>query len=222
MPILKIKDFSRFPAGITFADGPYCADNFRENFLIPYIKKCQENKLPIIIDMDGVQGYAWSWTARVFGGLIKINGYLPQFVNTFKIIANDDKFMNLEIETHIAEALYKNLALESYQNSEFARGAKTAANLTAQYAVESPLNEKHPADRALVKMSLLDDGECRANIQQKPALPENVKEALLLLDIGQTFALRNKDPFNVRQEVQKLRTHIDIINNFIDDNFLRG
>lgn len=62
------RDFSRYPAGRYRGDGPYNGEKFREDFLIPALKKSADK---IYIELDGVRGYNSSFLDEAFGKLIR-------------------------------------------------------------------------------------------------------------------------------------------------------
>lgn len=60
-------DFSRFPAGRYYADGPYTGQKFREEFLVPAFKNADH----VIVNIDDTLGYGSSFLEEAFGGLIR-------------------------------------------------------------------------------------------------------------------------------------------------------
>ncbi len=62
------EDFTMTPGGRDRASGAFSAEEFRDDILIPELKK---NYDKTIIDLDGVAGYANSFLEEVFGGLAR-------------------------------------------------------------------------------------------------------------------------------------------------------
>jgi len=60
-------DFSRYPAGRFFEDGPNSGQRFREEYLAPIIN--DEDR--IVIDFDGARAYGSSFLEEAFGGLVR-------------------------------------------------------------------------------------------------------------------------------------------------------
>jgi len=60
-------DFSRYPAGRFFEDGPNSGQRFREEHLAPIIN--EEDR--IVIDFDGARAYGSSFLEEAFGGLVR-------------------------------------------------------------------------------------------------------------------------------------------------------
>lgn len=65
------KDFSRAPAGRYRDDGPRSGQVFREEHLVPALKKDNE----VIVYLDEVEGYGSSFLEEAFGGLVRVNGF---------------------------------------------------------------------------------------------------------------------------------------------------
>ncbi len=62
------KDFSEFPAGRERKDGPYSGERFREELLVPLLRK---NDNVLEIDFDGTMGFGSSFLEEAFGGLVR-------------------------------------------------------------------------------------------------------------------------------------------------------
>lgn len=65
------KDFSQFPSGRFFSDGPYSGEAFREKYLVPALKEADT----VTVQIDGTRGYGSSFLEEAFGGLIRENGF---------------------------------------------------------------------------------------------------------------------------------------------------
>ena len=100
MQIIDVgKDFSRYPAGRTIADGQYSGESFRIKILEPIIK----NKLRTILVMDNTAGYGSSFLQEAFGGLVE-SGHKPSVINDLIHIKSTDKSLILEIQEYIRDA----------------------------------------------------------------------------------------------------------------------
>jgi hypothetical protein len=60
-------DFSRFPAGRFYTDGPNSGQRFLEELLYPALSSNSK----VVIDLDGASGYGSSFLDEAFGGLIR-------------------------------------------------------------------------------------------------------------------------------------------------------
>ena len=67
------KNFSKYPGGRTPADGDYSGARFRDQWLVPALKKYRT----VIIEMDGTLGYGSSFLEEAFGGLVRLCGFTP-------------------------------------------------------------------------------------------------------------------------------------------------
>lgn len=85
------KDFSKFPAGRYYDDGPFPGQKFREEFLIPAFKT--SNK--IVVDLDGTLGYGSSFLEEAFGGLIRVHHLtLKEIKDKLTIIGTVETYKN--------------------------------------------------------------------------------------------------------------------------------
>jgi hypothetical protein len=77
------EDFTKFPAGRFLSDGKFSGERFREEFLIPALKKNDK----VIVFIDGVIGYGSSFLEECFGGMVRK-----------KLFTTDDLKRRLEIK----------------------------------------------------------------------------------------------------------------------------
>lgn len=66
-------DFSKFPAGRYRSDGPYSGQAFKDELLVPALRRTGA----VRVLLDGTMGYGSSFLEEAFGGLIRENGYTP-------------------------------------------------------------------------------------------------------------------------------------------------
>lgn len=93
------KDFTRFPAGRTRTDGPYCGEVFRDEFLRPSLDAGQQ----IIVKLDGALGYGSSFLEEAFGGLIRLRYPKDRVLSLIKL-ETTDAMLKQEIEGYISTA----------------------------------------------------------------------------------------------------------------------
>jgi len=62
--IIRLKDWTRLPAGRSRGDGPYSGEAFRDDVLVPALRKHDS----VTLDLNDIYGLAASWTEEVFGG----------------------------------------------------------------------------------------------------------------------------------------------------------
>lgn len=89
------RDFSKFPGGRYESDGPFSACLLRKN-IIQFFEK----RNGVILELDGVLGYASSFLEEVFGGLVRQN-YTQIFLDQNLILKSDDDFLIQEIQSYM-------------------------------------------------------------------------------------------------------------------------
>ena len=95
------QEFSRYPGGRYYSDGPYSGQEFREKVLIPAIEK--EGRFELVF--DGARGYGSSFLEEAFGGLIRL-GYRPEIIrDKFIFISKSDSSILDEISEYVNDAL---------------------------------------------------------------------------------------------------------------------
>ena len=62
-------DFSRFPAGRFYADGPFSGEKFREEVLKAAFAEGGDEGT--VIELDGTEGYGSSFLEEAFGGMVR-------------------------------------------------------------------------------------------------------------------------------------------------------
>jgi len=98
------EDFSRYPAGRYYDDGPYSGQKFREEYLVPVIT----NNEKAIINLDGVRGYGSSFLEEAFGGLVREGHTVNLILNTFTLNSSDSS-LTLEIKDYIEHGSDSNM-----------------------------------------------------------------------------------------------------------------
>ena len=69
MKISIATDFHWAPIGESREDGDFSAEAFREDFLLPNLKKASE-KDPLVVNLDSAEGYPASFLKEAFGELV--------------------------------------------------------------------------------------------------------------------------------------------------------
>jgi len=65
------KDFSRFPVGRYYKDGPWPGQKFREELLVPALNRCDV----VTVDLDGTMGLGSSFLEEAFAGLVRVHKF---------------------------------------------------------------------------------------------------------------------------------------------------
>lgn len=106
MSISISRDFSDVPAGRFLADGDWTGQRFREDFLLPALKKADKSH-PVIVDINDVEGYGSSFLEEAFGGLVRKEGYTKEELDDI-----------LKIEANATFEIYKDIILEHIAMAE--------------------------------------------------------------------------------------------------------
>ncbi len=87
MTTISIRDFSQAPMGVYRNDSNYSAEKFREDILIPSIRR--DN---VKVDLSGTCGYGASWLQGVFGTLYTCNQFHEKYLdNHLEVYVSDPK-----------------------------------------------------------------------------------------------------------------------------------
>jgi hypothetical protein len=85
MKIISIaEDFSPSPAGRTRADGPFNGQRFRDEFLVPALRKAVDEDDKVVVNLDGAYSYSSSFLEEVFGGIVR-SGNFPAAILTSRL-----------------------------------------------------------------------------------------------------------------------------------------
>lgn len=80
------QDFSSSPSGRFPEDGPFSGARFRDELLVPALKK--NGGVEVIL--DGVSGFGSSFLEEAFGGLVRIHHFAKDFLGANLHIKFDD------------------------------------------------------------------------------------------------------------------------------------
>jgi STAS-like domain of unknown function (DUF4325) len=92
------RDFSRFPSGRYAAKGSTSGEAFRNNLLVPALRK-NNDKIQVLL--DGTVGYGSSFLDEAFGGLVRI-GFDPAILLTRIDLITLDGSLKDEIHEYIS------------------------------------------------------------------------------------------------------------------------
>ena len=78
MRISIADDFSPYPGGRVRADGPKSGEAFRDEVLLPALKRAEQKGDSVTVSLDGVAtGLGPSFLEEAFGGLVRKGPYSP-------------------------------------------------------------------------------------------------------------------------------------------------
>jgi hypothetical protein len=75
--IVISSEFSECPAGRNKKDGPRSGEHFREDYLVPKLRKAESAGVKLVIDLDNTEGIGSSFLDEAFGGLVREHGFTP-------------------------------------------------------------------------------------------------------------------------------------------------
>ena len=102
--ILRIADeFSRIPGPRFRKEGPDSAEQFREELLIPRFKEAHSNDQILLVDLDGVIGYATSFLEESFGGLAREFG-TEHVLSRLSFKSTDEPYLEDDIRRYVRES----------------------------------------------------------------------------------------------------------------------
>ena len=90
-------DFTRYPGGRFYSDGPYSGEQFRVEFLIPILVSNDECS----IIFDGARGYGSSFLEEAFGGLVRAGYKVNDVLSKFKLISESDPSLVDEVMDYL-------------------------------------------------------------------------------------------------------------------------
>ncbi|MCE3233475.1 MAG: hypothetical protein K0R98_1732 [Rickettsiaceae bacterium] len=94
------KDFSRYPAGRNRTDGEFTATHFRDDILVPALKKYTH----VSVQLDGAAGYGSSFLEEAFGGIVRNKIFTKEDLHKNLTIKSVNELLVEEIWQHINEA----------------------------------------------------------------------------------------------------------------------
>lgn len=110
--VISIADrFSKFPAGRYMADGPFNAERFRQEVLLPAIDDALTSGNQVVVKLDGVIGYSSSFLEEVFGGVVRARKQAGDKLKKALAIRADDvaySAAKLDAERYFDDALSRN------------------------------------------------------------------------------------------------------------------
>ncbi len=96
------RDFSETPGPRYIVEGEYSGEQFRKDLLEPAFVKARDSRQPLIVDLDGVVGYATSFLEEAFGGLARI--YDPgDVLKSLELVCKDEPSLVEEVRRYITD-----------------------------------------------------------------------------------------------------------------------
>lgn len=97
------KEFSETPGPRQVNEGDFSGEKFLKELLIPRFEQARSEKVALLVDFDGTEGYATSFLESAFGGLTR--KYTSALVlQTIRFKSSDEPFLIEEVTRYIKEA----------------------------------------------------------------------------------------------------------------------
>lgn len=101
---LKIStEFSRTPGPRNPSEGEFSGELFLDTILEKRFQNAVTDKQPLIVDLDGTEGYATSFLEASFGGLARKHD-INLVLSTLQFITTEEPYLEDEIKSYIREA----------------------------------------------------------------------------------------------------------------------
>ena len=94
------RDFSPCPGGRSRADGPWCAEAFREDTLHPALVA----EDVVVLHLDCAEGYGSSFLSEAFGGLVRSGAFTSEQLHRKLRLESRDEILMREIWSYIDQA----------------------------------------------------------------------------------------------------------------------
>lgn len=98
------KDFTRYPGGRFYSDGPYSGEEFRTELLLPVLESGDE----CLIVFDGARGYGSSFLEEAFGGLVRAGYKASLILSKFNFKSESDPSLIDEIKDYLNSTIATN------------------------------------------------------------------------------------------------------------------
>lgn len=90
MSINIAKDFSKFPGPRYQTQGKKSGEEFRRLLLAPALKAAISSGDILTVNLDGTNGYGWSFLEEAFGGLIREEGFSKDEVKLVRLVSSEE------------------------------------------------------------------------------------------------------------------------------------
>lgn len=96
--IIRVAEWSRTPGGRKRAWGPFSAEEFRDDVLVPALAEHDR----VTVDLDGAAGYAGSFLHEVFWGLAERIGP-SEVLRRVEVVCTDEPHLVDDVRTYVTE-----------------------------------------------------------------------------------------------------------------------
>jgi len=97
------RDFSQTPGSRNKDEGAFSGEEFLNAILLPKFEQAEKEGTTLLIDLDGVEGYATSFLEEAFGGLARLHDP-KRVLKILEFKSYDEPLLIDEITSYINEA----------------------------------------------------------------------------------------------------------------------
>jgi hypothetical protein len=108
--ILKVADFSRYPAGRDAGDGDFNGFRYRKDFLQPALERAAQRNQVLLVSLEGVLSFGSSFLEEAFGGLVRDGSFSKEALHhLMKVYTGKETLRKYEVSIwkHIDSAVIK-------------------------------------------------------------------------------------------------------------------
>lgn len=102
--VVRVRDWTRTPGARYPSDGPYSGETFRTEVLLAAYDRAKSAGVKLVVDLDGVAGYATSFLDEAFGGVARLRDGRDLLLR-LQLICNDEPDFEDEIHEYIVDAI---------------------------------------------------------------------------------------------------------------------
>jgi hypothetical protein len=104
MRMLKVRDFSRTPGARRIAEGPFSAELFRRDHLLPAVREAIAAGEPLEVVLDGVAGYGAAFLDEAFAGLVLHEGLAAEDVlSALRLVSEEEPYLTGDINGYVQD-----------------------------------------------------------------------------------------------------------------------
>lgn len=84
-------DYAKYPGPRHASDGPNSGEKFRDDVLVPALRRAQNEGSRLIVSLDGARGFTASFLEEAFGGLVRLKGFTQDQLSKILEVRATDK-----------------------------------------------------------------------------------------------------------------------------------
>ena len=104
MTLIVAKEFSSVPGPRSKSEGPFSAEEFLEEILLPRFDEAEQAGETLLVDLDGGCGYATSFLEEAFGGLARKLSSPERVLKVLKIKSDEEPYLRDDVAKYVVEA----------------------------------------------------------------------------------------------------------------------